>query len=470
MGKLFSSVVSFFLSFVTVFIGDVNLFINPVQYTPLESREYKDGEIIVAPDPSKHINVTVTDEGYDVFTPSGSGQYAYGPSIFVNADGSIDLWTARPGDNGEWDWIEYRHSPDGGKSWTNEKRVLYPTPGSADAFSTCDPGVVKFGGYYYIGYTSTTDARGTDNCVYVARSRTPDGFFEKWNGSGWGGDPSPIVVFDGNRDEFGAGEPSFVDIGDVLYIYYAWCDGGIRQTRVAVADAADENWPATMEYKGVAITSSGADDSADVKFVDDFGKFIAVTTSDRFTENSYISVYESDDGFAFTKCDALKTSIAVACHNCGISSRPNGHIRLCDENFIGYAYGTEWGCWPTRINKISVSLSDAPDLSDTANENLKLAMPLRPGHVLPVYIAFSTREGCYTVKSGCSLAVRFHMTTTEKKEIPVFFPFSAKIKYSDYDETVVSFSGGRCRALKAGETLVVAEYLGHTAVFRVKVL
>ncbi len=469
MNKIFSAAVAFIMSLITVLYGDIQAYKSPVAVTPLENRAYTDGDLSIVPDPTKHLNVTAIDGGFNVFTPYGAYQYAYGPTIFVNADGSIDLWTACPGENGEWDWIEYKHSPDGGETWTTEKRVLYPTPGSLDAYSTCDPGVVCFGGWYYIGYTSTTDKRGTDNCVYVARSRTPDGIYEKWNGSGWGGDPAPIITFDGNPDDFGAGEPSFVVKGDALYVYYTWCDGGVRQTRVALADASDINWPATMAYQGVSITASGADDSADVKFIDDYGRFIAVTTAERFTDNSYITVYESDDGLTFTKCDALKTNIAVACHNCGISSRPNGHIRLGDDLMIGYAYGTEWGCWPTRMNRITLSLSDTIDLSDIGNNNLKLAPEEQPRHILPFYIAFSVNSRCYTVKTGHSFFINYHLTTVGRNSVPVFFPTTIRIKYSSYDETVVSFSGGLCKALKAGETLVTAEYMGFTAVFRVTV-
>ena len=53
--------------------------------------------------------------------------------------------------------------------------ALSPTPESHDHMWTCDPGVIKFGGYYYIGYTTTADERGVDNDVCIARSKTPDG-------------------------------------------------------------------------------------------------------------------------------------------------------------------------------------------------------------------------------------------------------------------------------------------------------
>ena len=37
---------------------------------------------------------------------------------------------------------------------------------------------------------------GLCNQLYVARSKNPNGPFEKWNGNGWGGDPAPIIYYD----------------------------------------------------------------------------------------------------------------------------------------------------------------------------------------------------------------------------------------------------------------------------------
>ena len=132
----------------------------PVQvYTPMEERAYTDEELTVEPDENKFVKIHAVDEGVDIYSPSEGEKfgYRYGPTILVNADGSIDAYFAAPGTMDEWDWILYRHSPDGGKTWTDEKAVLKPTPDSADFYSCCDPGVVKIGEYYYIGYTSTTN-------------------------------------------------------------------------------------------------------------------------------------------------------------------------------------------------------------------------------------------------------------------------------------------------------------------------
>ena len=164
----------------------------------------------------KSLKVTATDSGYDIFTPTEGTDwgYRYGPAILLNQDGSIDAWFASPGTKSgdEMDWFTYRHSDDGGKTWTDEKVVLYPTPGSLDYLSVCDPAVFYYEGYYYIGYTSTIDNTngGLCNSTFLARSENPDGPFEKWNGNGWGGDPWPIIYYTGPGNGWGEGEPSFV--------------------------------------------------------------------------------------------------------------------------------------------------------------------------------------------------------------------------------------------------------------------
>ncbi len=320
---------------------------------------FDDGVLSVSPDPSKYVNVDIDDEGLCIFNPPKNPEYRYGPTLLTNADGSIDAWFAGPGHNGQWDWIYYKRSKDGGKTWTQETVALMGTSGSRDENSVCDPGVIKIGKYYYLGYTSTI-YQETGNCVFVARSENPEGPYYKWDGDGWSGTPEPIVYFDENTDYFGAGEPSFVEKDGTLYIYISWITGGSQFTRVYTADAASENWPATMEYKGNAIENR-AGDSLDIKFVDDFGKFLGVCAADRMTADSKLVFYQSDDGIHFQLCSEISEGIAAGAHNCGISGRPNGHIRLSDDVYIGYAYGVgedNWAHWPTRLQKVNLSLAD----------------------------------------------------------------------------------------------------------------
>ena len=439
------------------------------EFTPVENRVYTDGELSVEPDPSKYVKLTAADEGFDIYNPEkgSSFGYRYGPSMIMNADGSIDAYFSAPGVSGEWDWITYRHSPDSGKTWTEEKAVLMPTPESADFYSCCDPGAFKMGEYYYIGYTSTVVDGGIDNDVFVARSKNPDGPFEKWNGNGWGGKPSPIIEYTGDKTTYGAGEPSFVVLDGTLYIYYTWRDGAVNQTRVSLADATIENWPETIEYQGIAMTHrDGAFDSADVKYVEDFGKFIGVITFNRFTTDSCIGVYCSDDGLTFKESNAIRTNISHCCHNCGITSRPDGHIRLSDGIYLAYAYGDQWGYWPTRMNKVQLSLADAPDFSDMENPNTKT----------PVRAEFPS---CFENITGISSEQRVYEKSLSDGsfEIPLMKVNTAGdcrkirsgITFDGYDKKIISVDGDKIVPMSQGETVITAHWKNYYVDLAIKI-
>ena len=321
----------------------------------------------VKPDTTKVPDVTVTGLGYDIYQLPIDQEwgYRYGATYLYNDDGSVDAYFACVGTNGEWDWISYRHSPDGGETWTPEKIVLTPTKGSMDHFSNCDPGVVYFGGYYYLGYTSTLNETGACNNVFVARSKNPDGPFEKWNGSGWGGyKPQPLFYYDEDYHKFGMGEPSFVELNGTLYIYYTNAAPSGEYTMVATADATNENWPATLQHHGTAVKKNT--DSIDVKYVEEWGKFVGLATGSRMGSSSYLAFYESNDGFTFELVEAVREGTLTHLHNAGLSSRRNGHIRLsedADKLRVIYAHGEGWGTWNTRVQPISMTLSDGNDLS-----------------------------------------------------------------------------------------------------------
>ena len=329
---------------------------------------FEEGTIeLVTPSTTQNADMAVSGAGYDIYQlpESFPWGYRYGCTYLYNADGSVDAYFAAPGTTEEWDWITYRHSRDGGATWSEEKVVLTPTEGSLDHYSVCDPGVVYFGGYYYLGYTSTLNELGMCNNVFVARSKNPDGPFEKWNGSGWGGcKPQPIFYYDESYVKFGYGEPSFVELNGTLYIYYSNLTPSGEYTMVATADATDENWPATVQTHGVAVKKET--DSLDVKYVEDWGKFIAIAAGDRFSEDSWLAVYESNDGFSFELVDVVRKDTYAALHNVGISSRRSGRINLSEDAShlrVVYAYGETWGLWNTRVQPITLQLSRYNNMS-----------------------------------------------------------------------------------------------------------
>ena len=407
-------------------------------------------------DTSKYIQAEAADTGIDIYNPTvEGGSYRYGPSMILNTDGSMDVWWATDGPGDISDLGGYVRLYDGGKRISSEKIAVKPTGGGWDNLSTCDPGVIKFGGYYYIGYTTTLDKRGVDNDICVARSKNPEGpFLEKWNGSGWGAEPAPLIEYTDNPDYWGAGEPSFVLMGDKLYIYYSWNPAGAA-TYLAVADATDENWPATLEYKGIAIPDKTGGDSADVKYLDEYGRFIAVFTEKRFSPDSYVAVWESFDGLNFRPSDIIKTNTAQYLHNCGISGRADGHIGKGDPVRLGYAYGN-WGeiGWATRLHELNLSLADAPDTDDAAQENIKMEIKTRSVKIIPHILTVKAEKQVYNISEPTQI------WTMAFDDDRYCFPVLFGTKFYGYDENVIKIVGGRMYPVGEGSTRVFLDWHG----------
>src|SRR5262249_33487904 len=152
--------------------------------------------------PDDVVEISATT-GWQIFPGGG---YRYGPSIVMNDDGSIEMFTCSPGDSATWDCLRCGHSTRGGHTSSPDASTPQPTRGTRDACSTCDPGAIHVGAYWYVGYTSTENAKGTQNHLYMARAASPGGPYDKWNGTGWGGAPQPIVTYTGNPDFYGVGE------------------------------------------------------------------------------------------------------------------------------------------------------------------------------------------------------------------------------------------------------------------------
>lgn len=307
-----------------------------------------------------------------------------------SVNGTYMMITQEPGTSLYWDCPTYQHSSDGGQTWSREVKALLPTQGSRDQLSACDPGVVRFGGYYYLGYTSTENQDGLDNHVYMARSTGPTGPWEKWNGKGWGGKkPQPVVTYTGNHTKWGCGEPSMVVLGETLYLYYSWNDAGTT-TRLATAPATDENWPAALKMEGTVIDKSNisAADHCDVKYCDDIGMFVAVHTAQRMTANAYINVWVSTDGRKFRSIGKLRGTTQPGLHNCGISGDELGHIQFSRQQYIAYAYGIgSWGQWntylqPLQFNEALTSGITEPRASQTEQaahdlQGIRIAHPTK---------------------------------------------------------------------------------------------
>ncbi|MBE7067517.1 MAG: hypothetical protein E7385_08205 [Ruminococcaceae bacterium] len=433
---------------------------NPTEApAPTPVREFDDELPRVQGNPDVHVTMTVDDEGYDVYAPlQGKWGYRYGPSIIYYPDGSIDAWFATPGITGEWDWFTYKHSDDGGKTWSYEKVVLQPTGDSYDHYSVCDPGVIFFNDYYYIGYTSTIVSTngGINNNIFVARSKNPDGPYEKWNGEGWGGDPAPIIYYNESDSAWGAGEPSFVVLDGTLYMYYTWTCSDGNYTMVATANANDENWPGVLDKKGLAYTKIGAQDSCDVVYIEDIGKFVAFSTYDRFTATSGICIMESDDGINFTKSDIIRTGTLQFLHNMGISKRSNGHIQLDDELcFVGYAYSDgssdNWGKWATRFQNVTLTYYEGKvETHDPKGKGTPHSGYFweKPEEWTPISVGLDNRFVQLHTGTSKDLECKWYDTLLGGHAVEDL----SLISFSEYDEAIVKIEGTKITALKEGRT------------------
>ncbi len=403
--------------------------------------------------------LSIDNTGWDIYTPDRvtGYDYRYGPTIISYEDGSMDAWFSCTGSNEseELDYFTYKHSENNGKTWSKEKIVLSPTGLSEDRLSVCDPGAIYFDGYYYLGYTSTLDKAGYSNHVFVSRSKNPDGPYEKWDGSAWGGSPSPLVTYQGHGDQWGMGEVSFVKVEDTIYIYYSLkCETG-QYTLLSTADATEPNWPATAEYKGVALKWSAGQAAADVKYDTHTGKFIAAAIVNGNTENCYMALFTSEDGLNFRESGRASTNLKAYSMNNGISAGPDGTFdSSTDKLYIAYAYGMNWGCWATRMAPVTLNLTKYPDLNkDRGTPDTVMYTPLiTERYTMGVttdphdYIAVTGEEFTVNGYSFDDKMGRYLITDTDN------------LVFSDYDTDIVTFDGTRATALKAGRTLVTMTY------------
>ena len=129
-------------------------------------------------------------------------------------------------------------------------------------------------------------------------------------------------------------------------------------TRVAVGDATDPNWPATLKEAGRAVDRVfGTQDSLDVKYIPSLKKFLAVNVLNVRSTIAEFCFYMSDNGINFYKIGSVNASGLTAMHNAGMAGNGYGHIDLEQPVIMGYAYqesnGT-WGQWPTAISYLTI--------------------------------------------------------------------------------------------------------------------
>ena len=437
---------------------------------------------------SKHFKLILPDEGRDIYTPckTQTWGYRYGPTLMVEG-GVCHAWFASPGDGCEADWFTYRRSEDGGKTWSDERMVMSPVPDSMDWFSVCDPAVIKYDGWYYMGYTSTLFSNGGGICnnVYVSRSRNPDGPFERWTGCGWGetreseagtlrwlGQPAPVVYYDEDWHNWGAGEPSFVIKDQTIYLYYTWnsknLEGkNVSETRVATADVTDENWPAHLVFHGAAVTRPHTgNDSYDVVYCEDLDKFIALSTDQRFSEDSFLAVCESDDGLRFRRVNNIKVNTGWMCHNCGISGDGYHHIKSGDTMLLSYAYGNRWGLWGTRLHEYAFEAmeEDFYDERHLANVHHEMNLSDEPTDYKTTLLYMGDHHRLrLRPGSSAEIPATIGNITYDMRRSP------GGVVYSNYDPAIVEIHGDMATGKKEGYTYVRADRDGCFCEFLITV-
>ncbi|MBX2848988.1 MAG: hypothetical protein KTR16_11755 [Acidiferrobacterales bacterium] len=295
---------------------------------------------------------------------NSDASYRYGASMIRYADDNLHFWSCSEGDGdiNIADYIRYRHSSDGGLTWTDDEIVLAPSVGTDDGWAVCDPNVVRFGGYYYLAYTATNDSLsgGLNNHIFLARSTQPNGPYSKWDGNGWGGAPKAIIEYTGIADRWGYGEPNMVVVEDIMYLYFT--DGeSVPRTRVATTSVNSNSWPNTLTQQGLAISNRDAnEDQTDIKYLPEVDLFIATAIGERFTTLSYVHVWWSADGFNFQPVsnDVVSVNIQPTAHNLSMSGNELGHAAMGRKEYISYSYtgpDGDWGRWNAWLNPLEIS-------------------------------------------------------------------------------------------------------------------
>ncbi len=238
-----------------------------------------------------------------------------------------------------------------GTGWSAENILLAPTAGSLDAGGVCDPSLARIGNWYYLAYTGTSTTGQRQ--VFVARSSLPYYPFDKWNGTGWGGNsPAPIGQLPpaaGGQ----AGGPSLIVKNNTAYLYSNVRLGtGTYQTRLNTANlgasSTYDTWPQRLQLQpGAAIEHpglySGTDcvgnhwwADTDIAYDDTTGRFLALTSDQATFRYFALQAYESTDGSSFTKTTITRGDQQHGARTPALLTDQTGHIPAGGSTAIAY--------------------------------------------------------------------------------------------------------------------------------------
>ena len=201
---------------------------------------------------------------------------------------------------------------------------------------------------------------------------------------------------------------------------------------------------------------------------DAYGRFVAVFAEKRFTDDSYVAVWESFDGLTFRRSGFVQENTCKKLHNCGISGRADGHIGKGDPVYLGYAYAGadttgSWGKWATRLHKVTLSLADAPmeDLS-TLTHSEAVVTP-RKTSVLPQILTVKAEHLSYTISKSEQIWIMAFDADG------LCFPILTGLCFDGYDTSVIRIVGTRIIPVAPGDTRVWVHWHGFTSSFVVHV-
>lgn len=275
----------------------------------------------------------------------------YSSPLEFGFSGQIKYFTASSTDI-KAEWSEQPDDP-----------AVAPTTDMGDNYYAKCASVVKAGNYYYMAYQgSATFAENYDNAVFVARATAKDATnWEKWNGSGWGGDPEAVIALDLPEEgvSYGAGEPSLVVKDGTIYLYYTYgMTTGQLDTYLFTANATDENWPANMSDKGMVMDRSAFAttfmDGASVVYSEEVSSFIAIHAVNNNNVNSYFAVWQSTDGVSgWAHIGTIYSNTRVRARYPRFVTNEEGHISASGAHFISYQYGESSDKWQTYMSSYS---------------------------------------------------------------------------------------------------------------------
>lgn len=186
-------------------------------------------------------------------------------------------------------------------------------------------------------------------------------------------------------------------------------------------------------------------------------------TEKRFSDDSYVAVWESFDGLSFRRSGFVKANTAPKLHNCGISGRADGHIGAGDPVYLSYAYGGagegEWGNWATRIHRVTLSLADSPKSDYTAEQSSSVPALRRNVKLIPEITTVKAEHQVYNIEGSK------HIWIMAYDSDGYIYPVLTGITFDGYDESVIKISGTRIYALKEGTTRVYVHWHGLTGDF-----